>query len=254
MRPNRIKRLWREGKPVVVGWLFTADPYVVETMAHAGFDALVLDMQHGAGIGPDRPVTALQAISTTDTVPLVRVPWNDPVYIQYALDAGAYGVIVPLVNSRADAERAVDARRFPPLGNRSIGANRAHLYAGADYFAQANDEIVCLVMVEHVDAVERVDEIVTTPGIDGVYIGPSDLAASLGLPPGLDVQDSRHLAACQRVLDASLATGVVAGMHCAGPDEAKRRFAQGFHLCTIGVDVRFVAAGARAALDGVRGT
>jgi 4-hydroxy-2-oxoheptanedioate aldolase len=246
--------LWNGGKPAIAGWLFTADPYVVETMAHAGFDALILDMQHGMGIGPERAATALQAISTSDTVPLVRVPWNDPVHIQYVLDAGAYGVIVPLVNSRGDAERAGRACRFPPSGSRSMGANRAHLYAGTDYFARANDEIACLVMVEHTKAVEHIDEIVATPGIDGVYIGPSDLAVSMGLPPGLDIQDSNHLAACQRVLDAALAAGLVAGMHCAGPGEGKRRLAQGFHLCTIGADVRFVAAGARAALEGVRST
>src|SRR5438105_3670991 len=106
MRPNRVKQLWREGKTVLVGWMATADPYATETLAHAGFDALVLDMQHGMGIGPDRAATWLQIVSSTDTTPMVRVSWNDPVPIQYVLDAGAYGVIVPLINNREEAEKA----------------------------------------------------------------------------------------------------------------------------------------------------
>src|SRR5262245_33835959 len=140
MRPNKVRQLWREKKPVAVGWLSSPDTYMVETMAQAGFDAIVLDMQHGMAIGPDRAAVALQAISTTETVPLVRVPWNDPIYIQYVLDAGAYGVIVPMVNSRAEAERAAGAAKYFPIGYRSNGANRARFYGGSDYFAHANEE------------------------------------------------------------------------------------------------------------------
>ena len=118
MRANRVKHLWREGKPVACAWLSTPDTYVAETMANAGLDAIVIDMQHGMAIGPDRAALAIQAISTTDAVPLVRVPWNDPIYIQYVLDAGAWGVIVPMVNSKAEAEAVVEAaqgegRAFP---------------------------------------------------------------------------------------------------------------------------------------------
>ena len=129
MRPNKVKQFWQEKKPLAVGWLGTPDTYVVETMANSGFDALVLDMQHGMAIGPDRAALALQAISTTDTTPMVRVPWNDPIYIQYVLDAGAYGVIVPMVNTRAEAEKAAGATKYFPLGYRSNGANRARFFA-----------------------------------------------------------------------------------------------------------------------------
>lgn len=252
MRPNKVKALWREGRPAAVGWLSTADPYVVEAMAHAGFDALVLDMQHGMGIGFDRAVGCLQVISTTDTVPIVRVPWNEPAYVQYVLDAGAYGVIVPLIGSYEDAVKAAGACRYAPLGYRSVGPNRVRYYAGPDYFKHANDEIICLVMIEHVDTLPKLNEIAEAPGIDGFYIGPSDLAVTMGLPPGMDNQDPRHAAACQQVLDVANAHGLVAGMHCGGAAEGVRRFAQGFKLCPIGSDIAFVSSGADAAIKTVR--
>ena len=252
MRANRVKELWHQGKPAIVGWLSSADNYVAEVMANAGFDALVLDMQHGMGIGVDRATACLQAISTTDTVPMVRVPWNEPAYIQYVLDAGAYGVIVPLVNTAEEATKAGGACRYPPLGYRSVGPNRVNLYAGPDYFEHANDELICLVMIEHIDAVARLEEIAAAPGIDGFYIGPADLAASMGLPPGIGSRDPRHADACQRVLDVATARGLVAGIHCARPEEAVRRFAQGFRFCPVGSDVGFVTAGARGALQSCR--
>ena len=252
MRLNKVKALWREGKPASVGWLMTADTYVAETMANAGFDAIVLDMQHGMGIGIDRAVTVLQAISTTETVPIVRVPWNEPAYIQYVLDAGAYGVIVPLIGSPEDAAKAAGACRYAPLGYRSVGPNRVRLYAGNDYFQHANEEIICLVMIEHIDTIPKLEAIAKTPGIDGFYIGPSDMAVTMGLPPSMDVKDPDHVAACQRVLDIADASGLVAGMHCGSAAEAARRFTMGFKLCPLGNDIGFVSAGANAALRTVR--
>jgi 4-hydroxy-2-oxoheptanedioate aldolase len=252
MRANRVKQLWREGAPVACAWLNTPDTYIVETMANAGLDAIVIDMQHGMAIGPDRAAIALQVISTTDTVPLVRVPWNEPAYIQYVLDAGAAGVIVPLVNSRAEAEKAAGACRYAPLGYRSNGANRARYYAGEDYVHHANEEIICLVMIETAGAVARLDEIAATPGIDGLYIGPTDLALTMGLEPVLDHPDPDHAAACARVLEAARTAGIQAGIHTTGAAEVRRRYAQGFTFCTLGTDVGFVAAGVRDALATLR--
>src|SRR5437870_5211390 len=134
MRENKIKARWRAGEAATVGWMTTADTYMAEYLANAGFDGLVLDMQHGLGIGPDRAALWLQAVSHGDCVPLVRVPWNDPVHIQFVLDAGAYGVIVPLVRNAEEAARAGQACRYPPAGFRSVGSRvRARLYAGDDY-------------------------------------------------------------------------------------------------------------------------
>ena len=121
MRPNKVKALWRQGKPAVAGWISTGNAYIAEVMAHTGYDALIIDTQHGMGTTFDQAAACLQAISTTDTVPIVRVPWNQPEYMQSALDAGAYGIIVPLVNSYEEAEKAGSACRYPPLGTRSAG-------------------------------------------------------------------------------------------------------------------------------------
>ena len=252
MRPNRIKALWREGKPATAGWLASGDPYIAEAMANADYDAIVVDMQHGMGITPDRAIACLQAISTTETVPIVRVPWNDPKEIQYVLDAGAYGIIVPLVNTYEEAARAGGATRYPPQGYRSLGPNRATFYAGADYGQNANDEIILLVMIETVQAVENLEEIAKAPGIDGFYIGPSDLAVSLGIPTGPSTfSDPQHAAACQRVVDVARATGLVPCHHGSGPEEAVRRMEQGFMMCQLGSDVGMVRASAAAALKTV---
>ena len=250
MRPNKIKAMWRDGKPAAAGWLQTGDPYIAEAMANAGYDAVIIDMQHGMAITPDRAIACLQAISTTDTVPMVRVAWNDAREIQFVLDAGAYGVIVPLVNTYDEAVQAAGASRYPPLGYRSLGVNRVEFYAGDDYFQHANDEIIVLVMIESMQAVDNLEEIAKAPGIDGFYIGPSDLAVSLGIPPGPTASSNpRHIAACQRVMDVANASGLVP-CHHGGPglDEAVGRFAEGFKMCQIGSDIGMVRAGAAAAL------
>ena len=252
MRANRVKQLWREGKAVSVGWQSTPDTYVAETMAHAGFDALVLDMQHGMGIGPDRAAQWLQVVSTTDTVPLVRVSWNEPVLIQWVLDAGAYGVIVPLVNDGLEAAKAGRASRYSPVGFRSVGPNRARYYAGQDYVEHANEEIICLVMVEHPDTLAHLDDMARAPGVDGFYIGPSDMSVAMGLPVATGQEDSRHQEACQRVLDAAKANGIIAGIHCGSAAQAAARFEQGFRFCPVGNDIGFISNGGMSAMQQVR--
>ena len=249
MRPNKVKALWREGKTATAGWVSTGDPFVAEILANAGYDALVIDMQHGMGITADRAIACLQAISTTDTVPIVRIPWNEPLSAQLVLDAGAYGIIVPLVNTYEEAVAAAGACRYPPQGYRSIGPNRARFYGGADYALHANEEIIVLVMIETMQAVDNLEEIAKAPGIDGFYIGPADLALSLGLTPSPDVEfNSRHAAACQRVVDVANAAGLAPCHHGSGPEQAARRFAQGFKMCQTGSDVMMLAAGADSAL------
>src|SRR5499427_10679272 len=178
-RANKVRELWAAGKPVLNSWLGVPSSFSAEVMSHAGWDSLVVDMQHGM-IDYSMMVTMLQGISTTDTVPLVRVPWNDPSYIQKALDAGAYGIVCPMINNRAEAEKFVGSCRYAPLGYRSSGPIRAALYGGADYHMKANDIVVALGMIETREAMENLDEIMSTPGLDAIYIGPSDLSISLG--------------------------------------------------------------------------
>lgn len=249
MRANKVKAIWREGKPATAGWLSSGSPYMAEAMANAGFDALIIDMQHGMGVTPDKAIACLQAISTTDTLPMVRMAWNDPKEIQFVVDAGAYGVIVPLVNTYEEAVLAVGASRYPPVGFRSMGPNRARFYGGPDYLQHANEEIIVLVMIETMKAIDNLEEIAKVEGLDGFYVGPGDLAVSLGLTPGPDAaNDPRHAAACQRVVDVANANGLIPCHHGSGPDEAARRFAQGFMLCQLGSDVGMVSNGSSNAL------
>lgn len=249
---NRIKALWREGKTATIGWMFTPDTFLAEVLAHVGFDGLVLDMQHGMGIGPDRAALWLQTVASTPTVPLVRVPWNEPAYFQWVLDAGAHGVIVPLIRSVEDAVRAGQACRYHPIGIRSVGPNRAR-FIGDDYITRANDEVICLVMIEDIATIPLLDEIAQTPGIDGFYIGPSDLAVTMGLPAGQGYKGPEHEAALQAVLDAAKRRGLVAGCHGVGHEDAIKRAEQGFQVVMLGTDHGMLGAAASNALKTYQG-
>ena len=163
MRPNKIKQMWRAGQYVTLGWLSVSHGFTAEIMARQGFDALCVDLQHGTAEMKD-VAPLLQAVSQTDTVPVVRVAWNDPASIMKALDLGAYGIIVPLVNTAEEAAMAVAACRYPPVGIRSSGPVRALHYGGPDYVAHANDEIVVMAMIETKEGLANLDAICATPG------------------------------------------------------------------------------------------
>lgn len=254
MRPNKVKELWRSGKPAAMAWCSTADTFTAEVMVRGGFDALVLDMQHGMGIGPDRAATWLQIVGQNENVtPIVRVPWNEPAFIQWVLDAGAMGVIIPMVNNLEDARKAIGACRYPPVGYRSNGPNRARYVNGADYSSRANDEVICLVMMETVEGIENLDEIAKLPGVDGYYIGPTDLAISMGLPPAFDVQDARHARAVQKVVDVARANGQYAGIHTGTVEEGIRRVKQGFSLVPVCNDIWLLSAGINQSISEFRG-
>ncbi len=163
MRPNKIKQMWKANQCVTLGWLSVAHGFSAEVMARQGFDALCVDLQHGTAEMKD-VAPMLQAISQTDTVPVVRVAWNEPAAIMKALDLGAYGIIVPLVNNAEEAAQAVAACRYPPVGMRSNGPVRAVHYGGADYVANANNEIVVMAMIETKEGLANLDAICATPG------------------------------------------------------------------------------------------
>ena len=235
MRMNHVKQLWREGKPAVGGWLSIPHCYPAEVMAHTGLDWLCIDMQHGC-IDYSDVVPMLTAISTTAVTPLVRVPWNEPSMIMKVLDAGAYGVIVPMVSNRAEAERAVAACRYPPAGIRSNGPNRALLYGGADYQKHADREMICAVMIETAEGIEKMDEIISTPGLDVAYIGPTDLALALGLAPVMDNEEPKHVATVNRMLETCRRHKVVAGIHTGGSRFTQRYIDQGFRMVMLIAD------------------
>jgi 4-hydroxy-2-oxoheptanedioate aldolase len=178
----------------------------------------------------------LTAISTSSATPMVRVPWNEPSMIMKVLDAGAYGVIVPMVNNRAEAERAVAACRYPPDGIRSMGPNRVLLYAGADYQPNANREVICAVMIETAEGIANMDEIASTPGVDAIYIGPTDLALAIGVPPVMDNADPKHVEVVARILATCNRHGVIAGIHTGGSAFSQRCLDQGFKMVMLVAD------------------
>ena len=251
MRPNKLKQMWRDGRWVTMGWLSVSHSFTAEVMARQGFDALVVDMQHGTTDMAD-VLPMLQAISQTDTVPVVRVPWNDPATIMKALDLGAYGILVPLINTAEDAAKAVAACRYPPVGMRSSGPVRAVHYGGADYVAKANDEIVVMGMVETTEGLANLDGICATPGLDAVYIGPADLSFALGLPPGPDKSDPVHLATCDKIRDTAHKHGIKACMHCASAAFAAGAVKRGFDLIMLTSDLASMVAGVRRQLDDLK--
>ena len=250
MRKNTLKQLWQEEKPAFGAWLVLPDAFSAEVMARLGFDWVCIDMQHGL-IDYQLALSMLQAISATPTVPIVRVPWNDPAIIMKVLDAGAYGVLIPLINNRADTEQAVAACRYPPAGIRSYGPMRATLYGGADYATAANDEICCIPMIETASALENLDDILSVPGVDAVYIGPMDLSLSLGIPPVLDGDAPGYVAARDRILAACRRHNVVAGINSTS-QTATARASEGFRFVLVSTDIGNLAQGAARELAAVR--
>ncbi len=252
MRPNRLREIWANGGAVVNGWLAIPNSFSAETMAHQGWDSLTIDLQHGV-IDYSNMIPMLQAVSTTDTVPVVRVPWLEPGILMKALDAGAYGVICPMVNTRADAEKLVAYTHYAPRGTRSFGPVRALLYGGADYPKHANDTIVTFAMIETAQALENLDDILSTPGLDAIYIGPSDLSLALGCNPTFDELDPKAADAVQHILARAKAHKVVAGIHNGSPEAALKRIAMGFQFVTVSSDARLLAAGAQQIVNTMRG-
>lgn len=251
MRENAALKSWRDGAQTIGCWLSLANVHTAEALAGLGFDWMCVDLQHGLLDYQDL-TCMLPAISASPATPLVRVPWNEPYEIMKALDAGAYGVIVPMVNDREEAEQAVAACRYPPAGIRSFGPIRAALYGGRGYARDANNHIACIAMVETRQGLDNLDAIVTTPGLDAVYIGPSDLALALGLPATGDSDHPEHAAAVTRILEACRRAGIAAGIHTSSLAFTQRYLAAGFNLVTLGSDAGFMIRAAAADLAAVR--
>ncbi|MBX3601852.1 MAG: 2,4-dihydroxyhept-2-ene-1,7-dioic acid aldolase [Rubrivivax sp.] len=252
MRDNRLRQLWRDDRAAVNGWLAIPSSFAAETMAHQGWDTLTIDLQHGV-VDYQAMVGMLQAISTTPTVPLVRVPWLEPGILMKTLDAGAYGVICPMVNTRDDCAKLVAWTTYAPKGTRSFGPVRALLYGGADYPQQADATLVRFAMIETAQALDNVDAILSVEGLDAVYIGPSDLSLALGCKPAFDEVEPKVAEAIDHILARAQAHGVQAGIHNGAPDAALARIARGFRFVTVGSDARLLAAGSQQILGRMRG-
>ena len=251
MRENKIRKIWGQGGTVINGWLAIPSSISAELMAQLGWDSICIDMQHGA-IDYSDALPMLQAISTTDTTPLIRIPWFDPAIIGKSLDAGAYGIICPMVNNRAEAQAFVAACRYAPQGQRSVGPLRASLYAGADYVKHANSTIITMAMVESAEAVKNVEDILTTPGLDSIYVGPSDLAVSMGENAGFDPRYPKVFEAIKHVGAMAKKHKIAAGIHVGSVQYGMEMIAAGYSFVSYLSDFRMLQTIAAKGLAALR--
>jgi len=220
-------------------------PAIAELVSRQPWDSVTVDMQHGLS-DFETTVSMLRAMNGSEVTPMVRVPWMEPGLIQKVLDAGALGVICPMINTQQECRQFVSVCRYAPGGSRSFGPTRAAVVGGADYWKHANDNVLTLAMIETVQAVENIAEIVDVEGLDGIYIGPSDLSLTLGLAPGADLGHPRLLDAVEHVRAAADAAGKFTVMHCSPVDYAMKMADKGFSLRTVSNDSRMLADAARA--------
>ena len=253
MRQNKLKKMFKEGKPIINGWLQIPSAFSAEVMSHQGWDSCTIDMQHGV-IDYPNALNMLQSISTTEVTPLARVNWNEPGQIMKILDAGCYGIICPMVSNRKEAQNFIQACLYPPKGYRSFGPIRGLLYGGSDYAKQADNEIMKLAMIETKEALDKLDEILDTPNLDGIYIGPADLSLAVGEEPGFDrPETSIAYKEILRILDSAKKRNLLAGIHNGSVEYAEKMIKKGFNLVTVGSDQRFMSSGAKSAVERIKG-
>ncbi len=251
MRKNRVREIWAAGKPALNGWLHIPSAWSAEIMAHQGWDSLVIDMQHGM-MGMETAIIMLQAISTTDTVPMVRVNWNTPGDIMRLLDAGAYGIVCPMIETREQCQAFVSACRYPPLGYRSLGPTRARLYAGEDYAEHANDTVLTFAMIETQLGYDNRDEIMAVPGLDAIFVGIGDLRLSMTGRAGFE-EDVVVEAALDDILESARRHDIKAGLFCASTDQAIEMIRRGYEFVTVMTETAIMSSASAQIVATVRG-
>ncbi len=251
MRENRLRAVLASGETAVSAWLSTSSPYLAEVLSHCGYDAVTVDLQHGM-FGLGQAVSLLQAVSAGPAMPMARCPSHDPATIGKLLDAGAYAIICPAVDTAAQAAAFVSACRYPPAGTRSFGPSRGLLYGGRDYAEHADSTILTWAMIESAQALENLPAILATPGLDGVFVGPNDLALSLGELPGQPQAPAAVSAALGRVAAATRAAGRWAGVFCADAQTARQMADLGYQFVTAGTDVGVMRQAAAERIATVR--
>ncbi|MDQ4100227.1 MAG: aldolase/citrate lyase family protein [Chloroflexota bacterium] len=247
---NHVRQRLEAGEPSIGTWLSLPSPEAAEYVSGLGLDWLVVDTEHNA-IDIRTLAQMFIGMSKSGIAPMVRIPWNTPEHFKRVLDAGAWGIVVPMVNSREEAEQAVRAARYYPDGNRSVGGGRhAISFGGAakDYYASANQQTLLILQIEHIDGVENIAEILDVPGFDATFIGPNDLAASMGMGLGvsLESEDPRLVEAIMHVRDSCRAKGIAPGIHTSGAEAVNMRIAQGFQFCAMASELKYLLSGLAA--------
>jgi 4-hydroxy-2-oxoheptanedioate aldolase len=244
MRANHVRRRLQAGEPSVGTWLALPSPEAAEHLSTLAFDWLVVDTEHNA-IDIRTLSQMFGAIAPSGVAPMVRIPWNTGENIKRVLDAGAWGIVVPMVNSRAEAELAVEASRYPPKGGRSVGGSQTGLRfgtTGAEYLKHADDEVLVVLQIEHIKGVEAADEILSVPGVDACFIGPNDLAASMGIGVGVPLENDHPqlVEAIQHIREACGRNGVAPGIHTSGSKGVNQRIAEGFQFLAMASELRYL--------------
>ena len=245
MFKNSVLDIWKSGKAAINGWLSIPNSFTAESMAKMGWDSLTIDLQHGMN-DYSTSLPMLQAISNTPTIPFARVPWNEPGIIMRMLDAGTYGIIAPMINTKEECEKFVSYCRYPPSGQRSFGPMRAQLAYGLDYQENANSQIVTLAMIETQEAVQNIDEILSVKDLNGVYIGPADMSLAYGLKPKFDVKEDPVFSNIKLIVNKAKEHGKIAGIHNGTTQYAKEMIALGYQFVTISSDYRAMSSFAQS--------
>lgn len=247
---DTLRKLWSEGRDTLGVWLTIPSSIAAEAAARVGYDYVCIDNQHGVN-DYQQTVTMAQAVLLGGGTPITRVPWNEPGIIGKMLDAGIQGVIVPMVNSAAEAQALVRAGRYPPLGSRSFGPVLAGMRQQG-YFDWSTDGVAIVPMIETAEALANLEEILAVPGIDAVYVGPADLSVSLGLPPGNNDDRAEFTEALLTIAKACQNAGIVPGIHATAA-LVERRLEQGFRMITVTSDMLALRGSLAADLATARG-
>jgi 4-hydroxy-2-oxoheptanedioate aldolase len=251
---NDLKDIWARGDAVLNGWCSIGSPFTAEIMAAQGFDSITIDGQHGA-LDYSHALPMFQAMRASGKTLLARVPWREPGIIMKYLDAGAKGIICPMINSGEEAAEFVSYLRYPPLGQRSFGPTRVAFAEPGHSTTAANDSILALAMIETADGVANMEEIAATPGLDGLYVGPADLTLGVSngaLPPGFDREEPEMIELKQRIARVAKNAGIHATLHCGSAEYAARGIEWGYDMVTIQNDVRLLASAASALVGNFR--
>lgn len=248
LRENPVREKLAHGKPAVGGWVTFCSAEAAEALASVGWDWVAVDVEHSP-VGIETLTNCFRAIQLAGSVPMARVPWNEPVWIQRTLDAGAMGLIIPMVNSAEDAARAVSDARYATHGRRSYGGSRLRAYVEEDWASWSERNVLCIPMIETIEAVERAEEILSVEGVAACFVGPRDLALSMGMGDTDMGPGSAHEAAMLRVLAAGRRLGVPVGKHCFDASEVRRRIHQGWQFLALASDARFMLSAAQAEFE-----
>ena len=247
MKTNHVRAKLKRGEPSLGTWLVLPDPVSAQLMGRIGFDWLTVDMEHGP-VNIETAARSFTAIAAGGTAPLVRIPWNTGENIKRVLDCGAWGIVVPMVNSRAEAELVARSARYMPLGDRSVGGSLHAASFDTDpptYYERANEELLVIVMLEHVKGVENADDILSVPGIDGCFIGPNDLHKSMNKKPMFDSDDKQFVEAVNHVRVTAKKHGIASGIHVPDAASAQRRIAEGFQFIAVTSEAGMMLAKAK---------